>query len=100
MRWSAPARCAAAPSCWCGTGDARWRTASTADSRRLRRVTRVARRTQDPELRTATSYTGWLGRHGRAAEGRALLAPIYATFTEGFDTRDLIEAMALLQDLG
>jgi hypothetical protein len=51
------------------------------------------------ELRTATSYAGWLGRHGRAAEGRALLAPIYASFTEGFDTRDLIEAKALLEEL-
>jgi tetratricopeptide (TPR) repeat protein len=51
------------------------------------------------ELRTATSYAGWLGRHGRAAEGRALLAPIYASFTEGFDTRDLIEAKALLDEL-
>jgi predicted ATPase len=61
----------------------------------------VARRqgAKGPELRTATSYAGWLGRHGRAAEGRALLAPIYATFTEGFDTRDLIEAKALLEEL-
>jgi predicted ATPase len=31
---------------------------------------------------------------------RALLAPLYAWFTEGFDTRDLIEAKALLAKLG
>jgi predicted ATPase len=30
---------------------------------------------------------------------RALLAPVYAWFTEGFATRDLIEAKALLQEV-
>ena len=33
---------------------------------------------------------------GKRAEARALLAPIYEWFTEGFDTGDLIEAEALL----
>jgi predicted ATPase len=28
-----------------------------------------------------------------------LLAPVYAWFTEGFDTRDLVEAKALLEEL-
>ena len=32
-------------------------------------------------------------------EARNLLAPVYATFTEGFDTRDLIDAKALLEEL-
>ena len=32
--------------------------------------------------------------------GSSLLAPLYAWFTEGFDTLDLIEAKALLEDLG
>jgi predicted ATPase len=32
-------------------------------------------------------------------EARELLAPIYGWFTEGFDTRDLKEAKALLDDL-
>jgi predicted ATPase len=51
------------------------------------------------ELRTAISYARWLRDHGRAAEGHGLLAPLYAWFTEGFDTRDLIEAKALLDEL-
>jgi hypothetical protein len=36
---------------------------------------------------------------GDAVKGRVLLAPLYAWFTEGFDTRDLIEAKALLAEL-
>jgi predicted ATPase len=38
-------------------------------------------------------------RQGKATEGRALLAPIYGWFTEGFDTADLQEAKALLAEL-
>ena len=52
------------------------------------------------ELRVATCFGRWLCRNGRAAEARALLAPIYTSFTEGFDTHDLIEAKALLEALG
>ena len=103
---SAPARCAAAPSCSHGRSRARRRKANRPlAAEEVEQVYResldVARRqgAKGLELRTATSYAGWLGRHGRAAEGRALLAPIYATFTEGFDTRDLIEAKALLKEL-
>jgi class 3 adenylate cyclase len=51
------------------------------------------------ELRTAMSFARWVGGHGRTAEGRNLLTPIYASFTEGFDTPDLIEANALLAEL-
>ena len=36
----------------------------------------------------------------RAAGGHELLAPIYGWFTEGFDTADLQEAKALLEELG
>jgi predicted ATPase len=36
---------------------------------------------------------------GRRTEARDLLAPIYRWFTEGFDTRDLKEANALLAEL-
>jgi predicted ATPase len=36
---------------------------------------------------------------GRARESRHLLAPIYAWFTEGFATKDLKEAKALLEEL-
>jgi hypothetical protein len=37
--------------------------------------------------------------HGKRAEARDLLAPVYGWFTEGFDTRDLKEAKALLDEL-
>jgi predicted ATPase len=36
---------------------------------------------------------------GKRSEARDLLAPVYAWFTEGFDTRDLKEAKALLGGL-
>jgi predicted ATPase len=41
-----------------------------------------------------------LQEQGRGAEVRAMLAEIYAWFTEGFDTADLKEASALLKQLG
>ena len=36
---------------------------------------------------------------GKRQQARELLAPIYNWFTEGFDTRDLREAKALLDEL-
>jgi predicted ATPase len=39
-------------------------------------------------------------QQGKRAQARELLAPIYSWFTEGFDTPDLQEAKALLEDLG
>jgi hypothetical protein len=36
--------------------------------------------------------------HGKVQQARVLLAPVY--FTEGFETRDLKEAKALLEELG
>jgi predicted ATPase len=51
------------------------------------------------ELRTATSYARLMRDQGRAREARDLLAPIYAWFTEGFETKDLKDAKALLQEL-
>jgi predicted ATPase len=36
---------------------------------------------------------------GKVSEARELLAPVYGWFTEGFDTRDLKEAKALLGEL-
>jgi predicted ATPase len=36
---------------------------------------------------------------GKREEARELLAPVYGWFTEGFDTRDLKEAKALLEQL-
>ena len=40
-----------------------------------------------------------LARQGKREEARALLAPVYDRFTEGFDTADLIAAKALLAQL-
>jgi len=51
------------------------------------------------ELRAATSLARlWLDQ-GRRAEAHDLLAPVYGWFTEGFDTADLKDAKALLDDL-
>ncbi|MGD0291385.1 MAG: hypothetical protein ABSC63_17270 [Candidatus Binataceae bacterium] len=41
-----------------------------------------------------------LAQRGRRDEARARLAEIYNWFTEGFDTADLIDAKALLDELG
>jgi len=51
------------------------------------------------ELRAATSLARLWRDEGKRVEARNLLAPIYGWFTEGFDTRDLIEAKALLDEL-
>jgi class 3 adenylate cyclase len=51
------------------------------------------------ELRAATSLAMLLGEQGRRSEGYAVLAPVYAWFTEGFGTLDLKEAKALLGEL-
>jgi predicted ATPase len=40
-----------------------------------------------------------LADQGKVSEARELLAPVYGWFTEGFDTRDLKEAKALLEEL-
>jgi len=51
------------------------------------------------ELRAAMSLARLRLDQGRHAEGRDLLAPVYGWFTEGFDTPDLKEAKALLDEL-
>jgi predicted ATPase len=55
--------------------------------------------TRGYELRAATSLGGLWRDQGRPAAARDLLAPVYGWFTEGFDTPDLKEANALLQEL-
>src|SRR5271167_3916415 len=51
------------------------------------------------ELRASTSLARlWLDQ-GKRDEARDLLAPVYGWFTEGFDTLDLKEAKALLDEL-
>jgi class 3 adenylate cyclase len=52
------------------------------------------------ELRTSTSLARLWQSQGKRQEAYGLLAPIYGWFTEGFDTKDLIEAKALLAELG
>jgi class 3 adenylate cyclase/tetratricopeptide (TPR) repeat protein len=51
------------------------------------------------ELRAAMSLSRLWQQQGRREEARQLLAEIYGWFTEGFDTRDLQEAKALLEEL-
>jgi predicted ATPase len=51
------------------------------------------------ELRASTSLARLWRDQGKRAEARNLLAPIYGWFTEGFDTLDLKEAKALLDEL-
>ena len=51
------------------------------------------------ELRAATSLSRLWRDQGKRIEARDLLAPIYGWFTEGFDTPDLKEAKALLDEL-
>ena len=51
------------------------------------------------ELRTAMSLSRLWQRQGKRTEAYELLAPVYGWFTEGFDTADLQEAKALLEEL-
>jgi predicted ATPase len=51
------------------------------------------------ELRAAVSLARLRRDQGRRAEARDLLAPVYGWFTEGFDTPDLKETKALLDEL-
>ena len=51
------------------------------------------------ELRASTSLARLWRDQGKRDEARELLAPVYGWFTEGFDTLDLKEAKALLEDL-
>jgi predicted ATPase len=51
------------------------------------------------ELRAALSLSRLWQKQGRGEEGRQLLSEVYGWFTEGFDTPDLIDAKALLEEL-
>lgn len=51
------------------------------------------------ELRTSVGFARFLDEQGARGRARELLSPIYESFTEGFDTRDLKEAKALLEKL-
>ena len=58
-----------------------------------------AQKAKSWELRAATSLARLWRDHGKRQQARDLLAPIYGWFTEGFDTADLKEAKALLDEL-
>jgi len=65
------------------------------------RALAVARQQQAKswELRSAMSMARLWSDQGKEKQARDLLAPIYGWFTQGFDTRDLKEAKALLDAL-
>ena len=65
------------------------------------RALAVARQQQAKswELRAAISLARLWREQGKPQQARELLAPVYGWFTEGFETRDLKEAKALLDEL-
>jgi predicted ATPase len=68
----------------------------------FRRAIEIARRqsAKSLELRAVTSLSRrLLQKQGKKEEARQILAEIYGWFTEGFDTADLREAKALLEEL-
>jgi class 3 adenylate cyclase/predicted ATPase len=67
----------------------------------LERAIAIARaqKAKSWELRAATSLARLWRDQGKRQQARDLLAPVYGWFTEGFDTSDLKEAKALLDEL-
>jgi hypothetical protein len=67
----------------------------------FRQALDIARRQQSKslELRAAMSLSRLWQQQGKHSDAYQLLAPIYDWFTEGFDTADLQEAKALLEEL-
>jgi tetratricopeptide (TPR) repeat protein len=57
-------------------------------------------RAKSDELAAVTHLARLLGSNGRREKARAMLSEIYNWFTEGFDTADLKDAKALLDELG
>jgi len=75
---------------------------ATAQAERLMRTAFDFARAQEArwwQLRTATSLARVLRDSKRRDEARTILADIYNWFTDGFDTADLKEAKALLDEL-
>jgi predicted ATPase len=68
--------------------------------RDFERALSVARQQQAKswELRAAMSLARLWRSQGKVREAGELLAPVYGWFTEGFDTLDLKEAKALLEE--
>jgi predicted ATPase len=67
----------------------------------FREAIEIARRQEGKslELRGATGLARLWAEQGKRAEARDLLAPVHGWFTEGFDTADLKDAKALLDEL-
>ena len=67
----------------------------------FRHALEIARRqcAKSWELRATMSLARLLDKQGKRAGARSMLAEIYGWFTEGFETRDLKEAKALLDEL-
>ena len=63
----------------------------------MRRCGRTKARSRD--LRATVRLSRPLRDSGRGDEARAMLSEIYSWFTEGFDTADLKDAKALLDEL-
>ena len=71
-----------------------------ADARHNRAIAIArAQKAKSWELRAATSLARLWRDQGKRQEARDLLGPIYGWFTEGFNTLDLKEAKALLNEL-
>ena len=66
---------------------------------RARARGRAQQQAKSWELRAAMSLARLWRDQGKVQQARELLAPVYGWFTEGFDTRDLKEAKALLEEL-
>ena len=64
-----------------------------------RSPSRAQQQAKSWELRAAMSMARLWRDQGKRDEARDLLAPVYGWFTEGFDTLDLKEAKALLDEL-
>jgi len=52
------------------------------------------------ELRASTSLARLWRDQGKRAEARGVLQPVHDRFTEGFDTQDLRDAKAFLEEVG
>jgi tetratricopeptide (TPR) repeat protein len=68
----------------------------------FKRAIEIARKqsAKSLELRAPVSLARLLKKQGRREEAHVILAEIYNWFTEGFDTADLKDAKALLDQLG
>ena len=82
--------------CWCNR-----RSTTRRQKRAFSQALDIARHQQAKswELRAAMSLARLWQRQGKRAEAHQALAEIYGWFTEGFDTADLQEAKALLEEL-